>query len=70
LNAIFITGLEWQNLPEGSTVVDVGGGVGSQALSVARANPKLKVVIQDRAPVVAQAKEVCQVLLLAHLSIS
>ncbi|KAJ7511474.1 S-adenosyl-L-methionine-dependent methyltransferase [Mycena galericulata] len=35
----------------GSIVVDVGGGVGSQSVIVAKQYPKLSFVVQDRAPV-------------------
>lgn len=57
-NLKYVVGLNWASLPENSLVVDVGGGVGSQAMLVARANPKLKVVIQDREGTIAQAREV------------
>lgn len=57
-NLKYVVGLNWTGLPENSLVVDVGGGVGSQAMLVAKANTKLKVVIQDREGTIAQAREV------------
>ena len=40
-------------------IVDVGGGVGSQSLVLAKHHPHLRVVVQDREPVVRDAVEVC-----------
>ncbi|EKM51829.1 uncharacterized protein PHACADRAFT_199332 [Phanerochaete carnosa HHB-10118-sp] len=40
-------GFDWQTLPEKSLVVDVGGGVGSQTLTLAKKCPHLNFVIQD-----------------------
>lgn len=57
-NLKYVVGLNWTGLPENSLVVDVDGGVGSQAMLVAKANTKLKVVIQDREGTIAQAREV------------
>jgi hypothetical protein len=53
-----LAGYAWDNLPEGSLVVDVGGGVGWQALILATHFPQLRFVIQDREPVVRDAVEV------------
>lgn len=52
------TGFEWGALPEGSIVVDVRGGIGSTALIIARAFPKLKFVIQDRPDTVVEGEKV------------
>ncbi|KNG49342.1 fusarubin cluster-methyltransferase [Stemphylium lycopersici] len=38
---------DWESLKEGATVVDVGGGSGATAVTLATAHPKLRVVIQD-----------------------
>ncbi|KAJ6471347.1 S-adenosyl-L-methionine-dependent methyltransferase [Mycena sanguinolenta] len=56
-NAI-LHGFSWETYPQGSLVVDVGGGVGSQSMIVARKNPQLSFVVQDRAPVTKEALEV------------
>jgi ubiquinone/menaquinone biosynthesis C-methylase UbiE len=42
-----VIGFDWQSLPKGSLVVDVGGGVGSQTLTLAKKYPHLAFVIQD-----------------------
>ncbi|KAF8990766.1 O-methyltransferase [Cyathus striatus] len=52
-----LTGFDWSSLPAGSTVVDVGGGVGSTSLVIARAVPSLKFIIQDRVATIEDAKE-------------
>ncbi|KAF5312469.1 hypothetical protein D9619_003732 [Psilocybe cf. subviscida] len=38
---------EWKHLPADSVVVDVGGGVGTSALVLAKKLPNIKVVVQD-----------------------
>ncbi|KAG6868849.1 hypothetical protein C0993_008978 [Termitomyces sp. T159_Od127] len=38
---------EWNKLPAGSVVVDVGGGIGSTSLPLAREFPSLEIVVQD-----------------------
>jgi ubiquinone/menaquinone biosynthesis C-methylase UbiE len=45
-------------LPNGSVVVDVGGGVGTSSLPLAEAYPNLEIVIQDRPPVVEDGLKV------------
>jgi len=52
------TGYDWKSLKPGSLVVDVGGGIGSSILPVAKAFPTLHFVIQDRPHVVAQGLKV------------
>ena len=51
-------GFDWKSLPKNGIVVDVGGGVGSSSLVIARANPDLKVVVQDRSTVLDDAVKV------------
>ncbi|KAH9484888.1 4-O-methyltransferase 1 [Psilocybe cubensis] len=38
---------DWQSLPKDSVVVDVGGGIGSSSLILAKNLPDIKIVIQD-----------------------
>ncbi|KDQ12506.1 hypothetical protein BOTBODRAFT_134671 [Botryobasidium botryosum FD-172 SS1] len=47
----------WASLGS-KTVVDVGGGVGGLSLGLAKTYPDLKFVVQDRASVLVQGKEV------------
>lgn len=61
----FDIGFDWGNLPVGSKFVDVGGGVGTQAMILAREYPHLKYVVQDRAEVIANAKQVSQLSLVS-----
>ena len=55
---MYDAGLEWSNLPAGAKFVDVGGGVGTQTMILARAHPHLRYVVQDRAETLVQAKHV------------
>ncbi|KAK7002289.1 O-methyltransferase-domain-containing protein [Favolaschia claudopus] len=50
------TGFEWSSLPAGSVLVDVGGGIGNTAMTIAQKNPDLRVVVQDLEHQVAQGK--------------
>ncbi|EIM80621.1 S-adenosyl-L-methionine-dependent methyltransferase [Stereum hirsutum FP-91666 SS1] len=43
-----LQGFDWDALPSGSLVVDVGGGIGSQSLIVAESHPHLNFVVQDQ----------------------
>ncbi|KAJ7246822.1 O-methyltransferase [Mycena haematopus] len=49
-------GFPWQSLPAGGVIVDVGGGLGATSLSIVKKYPTLKVVNQDRPPVMEQSK--------------
>ena len=55
---IMVLGNTWENIPEGSLVVDAGGGVGKQSLTLATHQPHLRFVVQDRESVVGDATEV------------
>ncbi|KAG6817102.1 hypothetical protein H0H87_012623 [Tephrocybe sp. NHM501043] len=48
---------EWSKLPAGSVIVDVGGGIGSESLTLARKFPSFDIVVQDLTSVIADAKE-------------
>lgn len=51
-------GYQWGSLPDGATVVDVGGGVGTVSLQLAEIFPKLQYVVQDLPAVVEEGKKV------------
>ena len=51
-------GFEWAPLPAGSTVVDVGGGLGTMTMALADTYTHLQYTIQDLPGVIAQAREV------------
>lgn len=51
-------GFSWDELPQGSVLVDVGSGIGSQSILVAQAHPHIHVVVEDREQVVSAAGSV------------
>ncbi len=51
-------GFNWASLPDGATVVDVGGGSGTIASKIAGAHPKLRFVVQDLPSIVEKGKMV------------
>lgn len=48
----------WKSLAKGSVVVDVGGGLGTASLPLARDFPGIQVVVQDLPGVIVEAKQV------------
>ena len=54
----FHIAFDWKSLPKDSVVVDVGGGVGASSLVLAETFPDLKIVVQDRPPVVEEGTKV------------
>ena len=48
----------WDKLPEGSVLVDVGGGIGSASILVAERHPHIRAVVEDRVQVISTAKAV------------
>lgn len=44
---------DWSGLPEGSKIVDVGGGIGTVSKLLADSQKHLHIIVQDRAAVVA-----------------
>ena len=48
-------GFPWAKLSKESVVVDVGGGLGHQMLTLARNFSDLRFVVQDREPVIQDA---------------
>jgi tRNA G46 methylase TrmB len=59
-------GYDWEHLPQGSLVVDVGGGVGAQSFTLAKHHPQLRFIVQDRESVVGDAIEVCVMSRITH----
>jgi hypothetical protein len=54
-----LAGYAWKTLPQGSLVVDVGGGVGLQSLLLALHHLHLHFIVQDCEAVMGDAVEVC-----------
>ncbi|KAJ7676259.1 S-adenosyl-L-methionine-dependent methyltransferase [Mycena rosella] len=50
------TGYPWQDLGKGATVCDLGGGVGTMTMELARAHPQLQLKLQDMPERMVQAK--------------
>lgn len=48
--APLVTEYDWGKLPKGATVVDVGGATGFVSVEIAKANPSLKFIVEDIAP--------------------
>lgn len=51
-------GFPWKDLPKGTTVCDVGGGVGAILLRLAKAYPHLRFTLHDAEPVLQHAQQV------------
>lgn len=54
-SAVVPGGFPWEMLPEGTKVVDVGGGVGTACHEIMKNNPALKFIVQDLPSVTDQA---------------
>lgn len=52
-----LEGFDWAGLKEDSLVVDVGGGIGSQSMTLAQTYPHLKFVVQDREEVMKSGQQ-------------
>ncbi|KAF8579514.1 O-methyltransferase [Ramaria rubella] len=52
-----LKGFDWDSLDACDLIVDVGGGTGAPAMLLAQGHPELRIVIQDRKPVVAQGTQ-------------
>ncbi|KAJ6463521.1 O-methyltransferase [Mycena sanguinolenta] len=48
---------DWSSLREDTLIVDVGAGIGSVSFGIAKANPNLRFLIQDKASVIQEGKE-------------
>jgi len=55
-NQIF-EAFDWESLPEGAKVVDVGGGVGTSSLALAGKFESMNIVVQDQASVVVETRK-------------
>lgn len=58
INFSSLLALDRAKLKKGDIIVDVGGGVGSTALILAKANPHLRFIIQDRPAVTVDGEKV------------
>jgi hypothetical protein len=54
-SAVVPGGFPWETLPEGTKIVDVGGGIGSASQEIMKKNPSLKFTIQDLPNVAEEA---------------
>lgn len=54
--AILLTGFPWKSLGDGATVCDVGGGIGSITMQLAKAHPNLLLKLQDSPERIDQAQ--------------
>ncbi|KAJ7496660.1 O-methyltransferase [Mycena latifolia] len=52
-----LQGFKWSSLPQDTLIVDVGGGIGSTSLEIARGNPHLRFHIQDQPAVVPEGQK-------------
>ncbi|KAJ7147632.1 O-methyltransferase [Mycena crocata] len=52
-----LQGFRWSALPEKMLVVDVGGGIGSISLEIAKANDHLHFIVQDKAAVIQEGEK-------------
>ncbi|KAJ2964529.1 hypothetical protein NUW54_g14236 [Trametes sanguinea] len=57
-NTLQLTAYPWKNLADNSVVIDVGGGIGSTSMVLAKAYPNLRFVVEDRPHVVEIAPTV------------
>lgn len=55
-----LKGFDWGYLPDDSIVIDVGGGIGVSSITLVKAHPHIRCIIQDRPSVVAQGKKHCE----------
>ena len=58
-NLILLLVFDWNGLKQDAAVADVGGGIGSQSMTLAQNYSHLRFVVQDREPVVKDAVQEC-----------
>jgi len=56
-----VTSYDWNSIKKDSLVVDVGGGIGSATIPLAKTFPHLRYVVQDRASVVPEGLKNLQI---------
>jgi hypothetical protein len=56
----------WQDLLPGTTICDVGGGVGDILMGLAKAHPHLKLTLQDTPTVIDKARDASYCSYLMH----
>ncbi|KAJ7142268.1 O-methyltransferase [Mycena epipterygia] len=49
---LILQGFDWDQLPAGAAVVDVGAGIGHASLTIALKHPKLHIITQDLGPTI------------------
>ena len=54
-NYRLLLGFDWAGLPAEALVVDVGGGIGAQSMTLAKNIEHLRFIVQDREPVLKDA---------------
>ena len=52
-------GFNWADLKHNALIVDVGGGIGAQSMTLAQNHAHLRFVVQDREEVLQDALTVC-----------
>jgi hypothetical protein len=57
-NVSLVQDFPWRDMPSGTTVCDVGGGIGTVAMQLANAHPNLKLTLQDQPSVIEHARNV------------
>jgi len=55
-NVSLVQDFPWKDMPSGSTVCDVGGGIGTVAMQLAKSHSNLKLTLQDQPTVIEQAR--------------
>ncbi|EMD39226.1 hypothetical protein CERSUDRAFT_152302 [Gelatoporia subvermispora B] len=53
-----VAGFEWDALPEGSVVIDVGGGIGAMTKQLSDQHKNLRYIVQDRAATIEGAEKI------------
>ncbi|KAJ7140431.1 S-adenosyl-L-methionine-dependent methyltransferase [Mycena filopes] len=59
---------DWESLRPGSVVVDIGSGTGHILLPVAQRYPELRVILQDLAPTMEEARQYWNTHLICHVA--